>query len=431
MKKYKIPIIISLFAILFIINFASASNPQKISSWTDLNNIRNNLSGDYILIKNLSSADADYIGIGNNWIPLGDENIFFTGTFEGQGYIISNFKVLEGYSYSGLFGYNLGNISNIGLINFSVSGEGQGTGSLTGANNGIIMNSYATGNVIGTGQFVGGLVGATWGGSIMNSYATGNVIGSNNDGTGGLIGLNKDSSIMNSYATGNVSGGNAGGLIGHNEAQNIMNSYATGNVIGSSAGGFIGSNFGWHGVAINCGWYDNPEDDATYAIGSSATSNPGDYLGTPENITYKVLNKEMFYNKSFNIYSTWNFSGVWIEQENDYPKLNFTLVPIIQNSTDDDKDGVPNNLDKCPNTKLPEKFAKLLPFRFGDIDADKIFETVKLVNGKQKIVDSKYTLTSTFGCSCSQILFLDKNKDPDEVKFGCKEMTLQKFIKKE
>ena len=63
-----------------------------------------------------------------------------------------------------------------------------------GRNDDDIENSYATGDVTGTGaddspSSIGGLVGTHWydGSTISNSYATGNVAGTSF--VGGLVGL--------------------------------------------------------------------------------------------------------------------------------------------------------------------------------------------------------------------------------------------------
>jgi hypothetical protein len=117
-------------------------------------------------------------------------------------------------------------------------------GGFSGANGGVIINSYATGNVYGEDQ-VGGFTGRT-GNRIEDSYATGNVYG--DDEVGGFIGEN-DGRIYRSYATGNVYGDTessegVGGFSGKNR-ELIEESYATGNVIGYEiVGGFTGANGG-------------------------------------------------------------------------------------------------------------------------------------------------------------------------------------------
>lgn len=109
-----------------------------------------------------------------------------------------------------------------------------------------IYGSYATGNVTGTGNEVGGLVGKSVLGSVTASFATGAVSGL--DHVGGLIGFGGvGPEIAFTYATGSVSGRDyVGGLIGWNDNQfspftTISQSYATGAVTGRNyVGGLAG-----------------------------------------------------------------------------------------------------------------------------------------------------------------------------------------------
>ena len=198
--------------------------------------------------------DTDLDTTNGNWRPIGDFN-GFSGTFEGNGYTISNMSVAitRRNARLGEFGVGLFGIINrgaairdVGLVGVSVRGTGTNSdvGGLTGVNRGEIENSYVTGSVIGSvnGVTVGGLVG--WNnGTIRDSYATGLVRGGNH--AGGLVGDN-NGTIRDSYATGSVRGGNrAGGLVGSNNGT-IRDSYATTGSVrgGNHAGGLVGLNFG-------------------------------------------------------------------------------------------------------------------------------------------------------------------------------------------
>ncbi|MBN1662160.1 MAG: filamentous hemagglutinin N-terminal domain-containing protein [Deltaproteobacteria bacterium] len=231
--------------------------------------------------------------------PLED----YVGLFGSIGWDLEiiSFEPFEFIEHSGA-------VSNVGLVESSVSGSYY-VGGLAGANQGTVSNAYASVDVRGFGSYIGGLVGYNgWmgerqttvninvfdgsplplrvnDGTIINSYATGNVIGVPigrgnfliNDidigdffdsyrGVGGLVGGNSGT-IHNTYATGNVSGlFGVGGLVGLNVGQNvgdpqnndfvvfsvdpvpvaggtITNSYATGAVTGTEAvGGLVGGN---------------------------------------------------------------------------------------------------------------------------------------------------------------------------------------------
>ena len=105
---------------------------------------------------------------------------------------------------------------------------------------GLIVTSYATGNVTG-GNAVGGLIGNSEGGLIY-SFAIGEVTGRTE--VGGLIGLGSNVNIMAGYATGEVRGNaNVGGLVGHlGRFSGVAPAYATGNVSGDEAvGGLVGN----------------------------------------------------------------------------------------------------------------------------------------------------------------------------------------------
>ena len=140
---------------------------------------------------------------------------------------LNNVDVTGGTLSGGLIGYNDGDIDSV-YVTGNVEGVND-TGGLVGYSSGeVLNNSYAMVDVVGVNG-VGGLVGYNEAGIINNSYATGDIVGVNK--VGGLVG--SGFSIKNSYATGNVvaSGNEAGGLIG--SVDKIESSYAIGNVVGN------------------------------------------------------------------------------------------------------------------------------------------------------------------------------------------------------
>jgi PKD repeat protein len=122
-----------------------------------------------------------------------------------------------------------------------------------------ISYSYATGNVTGTNDSVGGLVGMggyCWD-CAVNCHATGNVTGANY--VGGLTGSGGGS---HSYATGDVTGVDyVGGFVGYAESD-ISQCFASGDVTGDGdyVGGFAGDisvtvqdSFAWGTVTNSSG----------------------------------------------------------------------------------------------------------------------------------------------------------------------------------
>jgi PKD repeat protein len=185
-----------------------------------------------------------------NHIPIGNSGTKFTGNFNGSGFAVKNLAVYQTTDYAGFFGYT-GSGANIHDLGVEISSEGvtgrASVGGLIGRNDGgTVNNSYAIGNVIGSSNDVGGLVGYN-NGNVINSYATGSVSGSSgSNSVGGLVGYNNLGTVSNSYATGTVTGNvYVGGLVGLNRGT-VSNSYATGNVTDSNndVGGLVGYNYG-------------------------------------------------------------------------------------------------------------------------------------------------------------------------------------------
>jgi len=226
------------------------SRSLEIQTWYDLEAIRNDSSGDYILMNDLDSTTSGYDELaspiandGKGWLPLNGpgaegDNPPFTGTFDGQGYDIRDLFInLPGIGYVGLFSIvgEGGRIESIGMVNADVTSTAY-IGALVGVNRGTVSYSYSTGSLNGA-LWVGGLVGQN-DGTVSNSYSTCDV--TSDSGTGGLMGANIGI-VSNCYATGNVTGDSAaGGLMAANSGT-VSNSYSTGNVNGNEyLGGLVG-----------------------------------------------------------------------------------------------------------------------------------------------------------------------------------------------
>ena len=168
-------------------------------------------------------------------------------------------SVADGQATGGLVGYSNGTIA---YSRSSASVLAFFGGGLVGENTGIIIDSYATGDVKGPNYaMLGGLVGSS-SGTIDTAYATGAVAGRKGAMAGGLVGY-ANASISNTYATGAVSVGekaghlrfasDSGGLIGKNEAT-LASSYSTGAPTGgleATLGGSIADN---EGTATDLYW---------------------------------------------------------------------------------------------------------------------------------------------------------------------------------
>jgi hypothetical protein len=230
----------------------------------------------------------------------------FSGTFDGQGYIIRNLSYSNPYRDSaGLFGEisPKGQVRHLGIENIQINARDY-VGGVAGYNRGTITSCYVRGTVNGR-DFIGGLVGRN-NGSLVFCYSEGTVSGTEcigglagsvstqdrysdealvrycysrsivqgNSTVGGLVGSVYGGSIRQSYATGAVSGQSyIGGLIGRNgiEVQTkkgiITCCYATGLVSGTTyTGGFVGDNS--TGKIVSCFW-DVQSSGQTESVGGT------------------------------------------------------------------------------------------------------------------------------------------------------------------
>ena len=252
-------------------------DPYRISTLEQLQAVGDsaNLDKHFIQIADIDASDTKNWNDGMGFKPIGSGTSIdnaFTGTFDGQGYVISNLSIIRSEENDvGLFGYTEFStvIKNVHLAQIQVQGRYR-VGGLVGLSHGLIIEHSGTSGQVNGNKYVGGLVGwsysnikkayahtvvtgeeyagglAGYGWIIIESYSTGNITGS--DVIGGLVGSGLY--IRNSYATGDVSGNRiVGSLVGENDSSptgdfaSIIRSYATGKVTGEElTGGLIGSN---------------------------------------------------------------------------------------------------------------------------------------------------------------------------------------------
>ena len=233
-----------------------SADPYQISTRADVINLSTD-SGNwdkyFILTNDISLSD------GSPTETIGNNSVKFSGSFDGQGYTISNFTMNKaGSNYVGLFGYI--NDAVVRDLRVEAGSDDVRGGSFVGVLVGSIgcdvslINCSVSGNVIGSNN-VGGLAGYTDSGDFINCSANGNVKGGGY--VGGLIGRPGDGDFVNCYATGDVTstGSYAGGLVGWIYRGTFTNCYAIGDVTGTSSsgskiGGLVGE-VGYSGSICN------------------------------------------------------------------------------------------------------------------------------------------------------------------------------------
>jgi hypothetical protein len=296
------------------------------------------------------TADIDFDGM--ELIPIAMQpgaNIsigtIFSGTLDGQGYVLRNVVInLPDKSCVGLFGYvgPTGQIRNLGAETIRIVGYAF-VGGLAGLSDGTITNCHATGTVAspaslqpGQGMmYFGGLAGLNYG-TISDCYAACSV--SSYAYVGGLVGTN-DNTINTSYATGTVNGNNyVGGLCGYNAffrgsstPRVIQNSFASGDVNGTLyVGGLLG--FNDQGRVIHC--YSTGKPAGTQSVGGFCGSkstgtgyedagNFWDVQTSQRQVSAMGTGKTTAQMKTLATFTAanWDFVNLWVMPTGHYPRL--------------------------------------------------------------------------------------------------------------
>ncbi len=248
---------LSVFLILVVLA-ACASAQTMIANCVELQNMKNDLAGNYALANDIDcSATVGWNG-GQGFEPVGSDATPFRGTFSGQNYQITSLVINRPTTdYIGVFAkLENASLAFIKLIDLDVSGQ-KFVGSLAGKPSDLseIRNCFAQGAVSGT-DYVGGLVGQCAGAaliSITSSQAIGTVTATNTF-AGGLAGSVNNCVLSDSYASTDVIGSaTAGGLVGviGSSTGRIERSFASGSISGATS---IGGLVGWsnEGVVSQC-----------------------------------------------------------------------------------------------------------------------------------------------------------------------------------
>jgi len=251
--------------------------PYQISTVEQLQSVNNFIDSQFIQINDINANKTEFWNEGSGFRPIGNSTVRFTGTYNGNGYVIDGLIINRpSEARVGMFGYaEKSKIINTTLFNAKIEGANE-TGILIGHNDGNVINSVVMGELIGSSN-VGGLIGyndsngfistSISKGSVSGSWHIGGLVGHNSLGkiedsnsetdisitssiAGGLVGRNVGGSIINSFSKGTMSGESiSGGLVGINanfsNKGQIINSYSEVEVLGNNRlGGLIGINFG-------------------------------------------------------------------------------------------------------------------------------------------------------------------------------------------
>lgn len=98
----------------------------------------------------------------HKWTPIGNSSVAFTGTFDGDGHIVSGMFINTTSSHNGLFGNSSGTVENLTVENSWVSG-GKNTAGIVAvlAGAGIVKNVENKASIISQSETVAGIVALT------------------------------------------------------------------------------------------------------------------------------------------------------------------------------------------------------------------------------------------------------------------------------
>ena len=190
------------------LNGNSGDSQIKIYTADDLKDISNNLSGSYILMKDINLDHTV-------WEPIGSSSEPFVGKFNGNGHVISNMKIQDPGKYQGLFGMTDGAVIKRVTVTGNLNGQTYAGGISGYSKNSEITYCINETGISGTDQ-IGGIVGRIEGGSVRYCMNTGSITASSR-GCGGIAAdIYPSGTISKCLNLGNIWGGTdlTGGISG-------------------------------------------------------------------------------------------------------------------------------------------------------------------------------------------------------------------------
>lgn len=277
------------------------------------------------------TSDIDLTG--KFWLPIGNEECSFKGSFDGDGYTIKGIKI-KADVYSGLFaitdGAEIKNVklksvsaeandrcgSLIGYAGFtdieSCTADGSVSGNICGgivgwANNSVLSKTSFSGAVESEG-YAGGIAGEIEYSSVTCSSAYAVVTGGEN--AGGIVGqlYGAESKISDCIFKGSISGdNNLGGIVGYAKSSvGIINTCSDCNMYGGTGvGGIVG--YAASGLPVTSSYWNNEKKH--YEDGFESSKDIGNNTGSSEEENNCGVTSKQLSDKT--TFSGWDFESVW------------------------------------------------------------------------------------------------------------------------
>lgn len=231
-------------------------NPYLLYTRADLFCVNNDVNASYKLMGDIDLEKQEFTPVGNA------EAGAFAGTFDGNGYTISNLKVSSG-KYAALFGCNEGIVKNIVLKNIDVSGTRYAAG---------VVAENAEAGIIADCKVLSGKVQGVDG---LNPLNIGGICGLNG---GKLEGVFENRASVKSEEISSIAGGIVGKSTADVELSDVKN---YGDITGDCAGGLIG-----YGANVSIIGGQNVGNISNFLLNGFENHGGGDNLATLEQVTY-------------------------------------------------------------------------------------------------------------------------------------------------
>lgn len=142
-----------------------AQGVYQVHSAEGLANMAKRPDGKFKLLRDIDMA-------GTAWTPVGSKEAPFTGSFDGDGYVISNVTIAQGTDgYTGFFGVNAGSVVKLKLDSVAITADSGFVGTLAGENKGVLDKCEVLSGAmtIGGKAVAGALVGKAETGTLSES----------------------------------------------------------------------------------------------------------------------------------------------------------------------------------------------------------------------------------------------------------------------
>lgn len=319
------------------------ADPYQMGSLANINWLTQNDSEwdkHYKLMSNIDLSELDLWGE-NGFSPIGNSTTRFTGSFDGNGYTLSNLTIADDTNGSlGLFGEaRNATFENITISNASIEGGNVYLGILLGFGNIVtITSSSVSGTITGVGQ-AGGIAGTVWTGT-LNRLKSEAIVNGTGGQIGGIIGAGSSVQLSQSYFTGNVRGVSSyvGGLIGYSSANtSVENSFSSGKIEGTNiVGGLVGGNTSNSSITNSYSIskvIGNTNTGAITGYNNSSSTASGTYWNPERSVATVGIDFDSNSQSSTSLtieqfkdsasFSGWDFDDIWV-------RANGSVLPTLK-----------------------------------------------------------------------------------------------------